>query len=120
MPAGDKQIDIARRERLFSKVKEARELLKQEAENILRMYMETIKMAVAAGDFESALKAQQWLIDHMPNEEAVRMIDISVDKPVLTEGPKGPQIQIGIALGGMNMPKQIESSPVITVVPEED
>lgn len=106
-----------RKEHLFSKVKEARELLKQEAETILRGYMTTIQMAVAAGDFEAALKAQQWLIDHLPGDEGVRLLDVSVDKVVQSDGPKGPQIQISVALGGLSKPQSQIQDTVIDITP---
>jgi hypothetical protein len=124
MPTGSQTASIARRERLFSKVKEARELLKQEAETILRSYMQTIQMAVAAGQYEAALKAQQWLIEHFPEDEGVKMIDISVDRPKQVEGQSGPAIQIGIALGGMVQPKRLEvptiEAEVIQNEPDRD
>lgn len=117
MPVGSQTVNLHRRERLFSKVKEARELLKQEAETILRAYMKTIQMAIAAGQYEPALKAQQWLIDHLPNEDGQRLLDVSVDKiPVETEN-KGPQIQISVALGGLPKPQSQLPSPVIDITP---
>lgn len=117
MPTGDQTTQLHRKERLFSKVKEARELLKQEAESILRGYMTTIQLAVAAGDFESALKAQQWLIDHLPAEDGQRLLDISVDKVAQVEGPKGPQIQISVALGGLPKPQPQLQEPAIDITP---
>lgn len=113
---------LARHQRahgLFSRVKEARELLKAEAENILKMYMQVIHEARLKGDMETAAKALQWLIEHMPaDDEALRMIDISIDKPVQIEAKAGPTIQIGIALGGMSKPKALPE--VIEVKPEDD
>jgi hypothetical protein len=114
MPTGENQKAVARRNALFSRVKEARELLKQEAESILKMYMQTIQDARAAHDYETAAKALQWLIEHFPEDEGVRILDASVDKTKVEEGPKGPQIQIGIALGGITPQRQIEA-PVIDV-----
>lgn len=102
-----------RKQRLFSKVHEARELLKAEALDIYEGYKRMIVLAIAHKDFETADKAYRFLIEHIPAEDGVRMIDISVDKPVQVEGQKGPQIQIGIALGGLpSSPKLIETAPI--------
>lgn len=122
MPTGSQQLQVHRRNHLFSKVKEARELLKAEAENILKMYMQVIQEARAKGDLETAQKALQWLIEHLPEDEGVRMVDISVDKPKEIEGNLGPSIQIGIALGGMNAPPPLPqaTTTVIDVTPEHD
>lgn len=86
----------------FSKVKEAREVLKERAREILDNYLATIQDARLAGDFETASKGFQWLMEHMPEEEGSRMVDISIDKPKQVEGSKaGPIVQIGFKLGGM-------------------
>lgn len=102
---------------LFSRVKEAREVLKAEAEAILGMYMENIRKAIAKGDHETAGKDMRWLLEHMPEEDGVKMVDASIDKPKSGDGQIGPSIQIGIALGGMTRPKELQAA-VIDVVPE--
>ena len=87
----------------FSKVRVARELLREKADELLKQYMLVVDEARASGDYETAAKALQWLIDHMPEEDGVRIIDQSVDKkqePVQQQ-QTGPQIRIGIAVGGL-------------------
>ena len=102
--------------RAFSSVRKAREALKERAFELLDGYIAVIKQAAASGDYETATKGYQYLLEHMPEEDGQRMIEISVDKPVQVEAPKGPTIQIGFQLGGVNEPKQIEA-PAIEVVP---
>lgn len=87
----------------FSKVAIARQLLKEKAEDILKQYLLVVDEARASGDYETAAKSLQWLIEHMPNEEGERMIEVSVDKKIEEKqtGPVGPAIQIGIAVGGL-------------------
>lgn len=83
----------------FSKVKEAREALKQRALEVLEQYMAIIAQATAAQDYESAYKAAQWLLEHMPREDGLAIIDHSAAKvPESSKGPIRPTIQIGIAL----------------------
>ena len=73
------------------------------------MYMENAKKAQDAGDYETAAKQLQWLLEHMPSDEGVKVIDQSVDKKVIAEGPKntGPMIQIGIQMGGTKKPAEL-------------
>ena len=91
----------------FPAVRKAREALKEQALEILDEYRSAIKMAIASGKYEEGLKAYQWLLDHIPNDKGTRIFDASSDKAVQSDGPKGPLIQIGFALGGVEPPRQI-------------
>lgn len=105
---------MAAKRELFTKVKFAREKLKAQAEELLDEYIDTIRKARAAGQYEAALDATKWLLEHMPAEDGERMIDVSVDKPTQVAVQAGPSISIGFALGGVPQPKQIEA-PAIDV-----
>lgn len=99
--------------RFFPKVKEAREALQAKALEVHEYYMTIIQLAIQKGDLETALKAVQWLHEHMPRGAGDTMVDISVDKPKQIEaGPRGPQVNIGFALGGIKEPKAL---PTVTV-----
>jgi hypothetical protein len=90
----------------FSSVRKARQALQGQAQELLEEYKAAIKMAVASGKYEEALKAYQWLLDHVPGEDGERMFEPSVDKVTVVEGPRGPTVQIvGIQLGGVGSPK---------------
>lgn len=102
----------------FPKVKEAREALRAKALELYELQVAIIREALVTGKVDVAAAANQWLIEHMPEEEGVRMIDASIDKPKQIEGQAGPQINIGFALGGMNAPKELPSVNVIDVTPE--
>jgi hypothetical protein len=97
-------MSLSSHKQLFSKVRIARELLKEKSEEILKQYLQVVDEARAAGDYETAAKALQWLIDHMPaDDEGGRLVEQSVDKKqVVEKGPTGPAIQIGIQVGGTN------------------
>lgn len=100
---------------VFTKVRIARELLKQKAEEIFLEYMNVISCARDAGDYETAAKHLQWLIDHMPSDdEGGRMIEQSVDKKqeVIDRGPIGPNIQIGIKVGGSGDDRKLSAATV--------
>lgn len=87
---------------LFSKVKVAREILRERADELINEYLDVAKQAKVAGDYESAYKALQWIIDHIPADtEGNRIVDSSVDKTPAQVGPSQPKIQIGIQLGGV-------------------
>lgn len=105
-----KDIEIGGRH--FSKVKKAREVLKAHAEEIYTEYRQAIRFAVAAGEYEAALKGYQHLMDHMPKEEEDTLLDPSIDKKAVDSGNSGPVIQIGVSLGGVT-PKQKQLEPVI-------
>src|SRR3990167_9225146 len=95
----------------FPSVRKAREALKEKAFELQELYILIIRQAAAAGDFETAAKSLQWLLDHTPDEEGQRLIEPSVDKPSHTEQRTGPSISIGhITLGGL--PKAPEPIPV--------
>lgn len=104
----------------FPAVKEAREALKEKALEHYDLQLKLIMEAVNRGDIESALKANQWLLEHMPSEDGVRLIDPSAAKPKEIESThKGPAIQIGIQLGGINAPKSLPPVSVIDVDTDE-
>lgn len=102
----------------FPRVKEAREALKEKALQLFQTQLLIIEAALNAGDFETAANANQWLIDHTPDEDGTRMIDISVDKPKQVERAL-PSIQIGFQLGGMSQPKQLPEVSVVDVTPKD-
>ena len=101
----------------FSSVKKARQALQGHALELYQDFRTMIKQAAAAGKWEEALKAQQWLLDHVPGEDGERIFEASSDKPAQVEAKQGPQINIGFALGGLetkSMPKVIEGEKVET------
>lgn len=92
-------------------VRKAREALRDKALELLEEYRAMIKAAAASGKYEEALKAQQWLLDHVPaDEEGQRVFGPSIDKTQQIEGPKGPVVQLGIGfnLGGLSAPPDIK------------
>lgn len=99
----------------FSKVKEAREALKDKALELFEQYQSLIRDAIAAQDFETASKGLQFLMEHMPkDEDGVALLEPSVDKtPSQNKGNSGPTIKIGVMLGGV--PKTPELPPAIDV-----
>lgn len=100
-----------KQQNFFSRVRIARELLKEKSEEILREYLDVVQQAKIAGDYETAAKSLQWLLDHMPaDEEGERMVEVSVDKKqeAVQRGPTGPSIQIGIQVGGSGKPQLVK------------
>lgn len=95
-------MSLVKQKSFFTKVAVARQLLREKSEDILNEYLDVITKAKEARDFETAAKALQWLLEHMPaDENQERIVDISVDKKVQEiKGPTGPGIQIGIMVGG--------------------
>ena len=104
----EKEMTINASRTIFSRVKIARELLRERAEEILDNYLDTVQKAKDAGDFETAAKSLQWLMDHMPAEDdGTRVVETSVDKQQqIVQQDTSPRIQIGISVGG-SAPKQI-------------
>jgi hypothetical protein len=105
----------------FSSVKKARQALKDRAHETYEKLVKIIDMATAAGDFETAAKYAWMLLEHTPKDEGETVIDTSAAKaPAQIEsGPRGPIIQIGVKVGGVNeAPKQLPEAVVIDVKPE--
>lgn len=111
--------DIPRRN-YFPKVKEAREALKAKALELYELQEKAIRAALEAGEYEVAIKAIQWLQEHLPADDGVTAIDSSIDTPKPAEkGSATPTIQIGFQLGGIPMgqpqlpaPTQLDSPSV--------
>ena len=98
---------------ISASVRKAKEALKAQAYEIYEEYRATIREARVAGKYEEALNAYKWLIDHIPSEEGERLIEGSSDKVQQIEsGNKGPVINIGIKLGGIQQPKTIEGTVI--------
>jgi len=108
--------------RHFSSVKRAREALRQKAEAVLEKYMAAIDMAAASGKYEEALKAYQWLLDHVPAEDGERIFDGSSDKVTVVDNtPRGPLVQlVGIRLGGVGNKKELPEADIIEVDAEDE
>ena len=99
-------------------VKKARQRLMERADEIIEKYLKMIDMAIAAGDFETANKGFQFLVEHMPKEDGESIITESAAKPRQVEvGHKGPVIQIGLQVGGINEPKALPEPITIDVEP---
>lgn len=105
----------------FGKVKQARAALKERANEILDQYLDVIREARAAGDLELAAESLRYLMDHMPDEDGETMIGGSVDRKqqITEQASTGPNIKIGIALGGIDHSQQ-RALPAISVVKDED
>lgn len=103
--------------KFFSKVYQAREALRDKADKILEEYLDVAVQAKEAGDYETAMKTLQWLLEHMPADEGGKaLVDTSIDKQkqIDKSGPTGPAIQIGIAIGGVG--KAQKALPSVEVV----
>lgn len=89
--------------RLFGSVQVARDLLREKAAEILKLYLENAQKAQDAGDYEVANKSLQWLLEHIPADETgERVVATSVDKQIVNVSDNSkPTIQIGIQLGGV-------------------
>jgi hypothetical protein len=103
----------------FPRVREAREYLLDKAVELMELHHKLIIQAAEAGEYEAALKATEWAIDHTPaDEDGVRMIEGSIDKVKEDRNKYLPTIQIGLKIGGMPEPKALPE-PVIDVQSEE-
>lgn len=103
----------------FPSVKKARAALMAKGLEIVEKYLWMIDMATAGGDYETANKAFQFLIEHMPKEDGETIIAESAAKPKMVEsGPRGPFIQIGVKVGGTEH-KALPDPVTIDVIPNE-
>ena len=103
----------------LSSVRKAREVLKEQAHEILQEFRATIKEARASGKYEEALGAYKWLLEHTPGDDGERLLEMTVDKVKEKEDkPTGPLIQlVGISLGGIKTleAKATQSLPDIII-----
>lgn len=103
----------------LSKVRAAREILRERAMELIESYIALAAEAKAAGKWEVAEEALWKLIDHIPKEDAVGIIDSASSKVQEVSGSRQPTIQIGIALGGVGQSKELPPIKVIDVDPNE-
>lgn len=100
---------------LKDSVRLAREKLQQRALGIVEDFQATIEEARERGQYEFALKAQQWLIEHIADEDGLRIVDPSVDRMKVEEKQSMiPRFQIGIALGGVT-PQLPAAPPTVSI-----
>ncbi len=101
----------------FPKVREARELLREKALDLVNKQIDMIDQAAKEGKVDVALEANQWLLEHTPaGDDGERVIDASAAKPKELEGRQGPMIQIGIALDAKPKelaPHVIDLDPIV-------
>lgn len=99
----DTQLKSQAKRVFSSRVQEAREALRDRAMDILDAMLAVTVEARANKDYEVAAETLKWLYEHLPSDaEGNRVIDSSAAKVKEIEAPKGPQIAIGIQLGGMS------------------
>ena len=98
----------------FPRVAEARAALRAKALELHNLHLEIIQAAIDKGDLETAAGEVRWLTEHMPKgDNNERMIDESAAKPKQIEAPRGPQVNIGFALGGFREKPTL--SPAVTI-----
>lgn len=104
--------------RVFSsRVQEAREALRDRAMDIFEAMLAVTVEARANKNYEVAAETLKWLYEHMPADaEGNRVIDSSAAKAKEIETNKGPQIAIGIQLGGMGT-RELPAAKIIDITP---
>lgn len=113
-----KELDATGIKGPLSKVRAARQVLKERALDLLNKYEAIIDKAVEAGQLDIAAEHIQWLIEHTGNEDGERIIDPSASKVKEVDSNRGPTIQIGIALSGP-APKQLGPIVEAEVIPND-
>lgn len=107
----------------FGKAAAIREMIRDHAQKIVEEYLDVAAKAKDAGDYETAQKALQWLMEHMPaDEDGKTIVDVSVDKQKQIAAPQqtGPAIQIGIQVGGIGVTAQKALPQVTAEIIEAD
>ena len=94
----------------FPRIREARELLLAQAEELIKLKLKIAKEALDARNYDAANDAVNFLLLHMPSVEGKTVIDQDIDKPKLDTKTSIPVINIGVALGGINKPKELPIS----------
>lgn len=97
-----------RKLRHFSKVREARDAIRDEAVNLLTIYKKNVEAALQAGDYKTVQDSIEWLFLHMPpDEDGNKVVDQDLDKPKADSGKSGPTINLGFAIGGLGVQKEL-------------
>lgn len=108
----------------FSSVRKARAALKERAHELITLYIDGMKKALDAGDYETFQKGMAHIVARIPEEEGERIFDIDVDKISQDTKHVGPGIQIGVMIGGLGTAAALPEAQVIDVtaktIPEPD
>lgn len=104
----------------FPKVREAREALLAYAEELIELKKKIILEAIAAGEYETADNAVNFLLSHMHAHEGKTVLSTDIDKNKGESGPKGPVINIGFALGGVPQTKGLPIEVTALSLPEAE
>lgn len=121
IPLGKTPDPATPRRKVFPKIAEVREMLKERAAELLNLQRRIVYEALANQDYETANDANQFLLLHLPaGEDGVRLLDPDIDKPTDKGQLHAPQISIGFAIGGLNQTQSLPPAPVgvIDVTPE--
>ena len=98
------------------RVREAREAMRAAATEFVELYKENAKAAMLAGDHDVTRQSVEWFLEHMPpDDEGMRVIEQSIDKPKTSEAKAGPSISIGFAIGGLGVQKALPPLPEPTI-----
>ena len=101
-----------------SSVKKARQRLQERSDEIINKWLKALDMMIAAEAWDPVNDGFRFLVEHMPKEDGVGIIDESAAKPKMVErGPGGPVIQIGVKVGGVST-QALPEAVVIDVNPE--
>lgn len=110
----------------FSSVRKARAALKERANELITLYIDGMKKALDAGDFETFQKGMANIVAHIPPDDdeggtgqTVFAADVDKKQVQIDTGHKGPMIQIGVSIGGIAAPKQLPEAEVIEIKPDD-
>jgi hypothetical protein len=80
-------------------IREAREELQQRAGKYIAIHLEAAEQALASGDYDTARKAAEYILDRLSARDESGRIERIIDKE--DDQRQLPEIKIGIALGGL-------------------
>ncbi len=103
----------------LSKVRAAREVLRERAVELIEAYISLAAEARAAGQFDVSSEILWKLIDHIPKDELQGIIDSPSSKPPELTQSTQPLIQIGIALDSNHKPKALSAVNIIDLETDE-
>jgi len=92
-------------EAIKSMIEDAKETLASHAPDYVQIHKDATQQALADKDYSTAARAAEWALENITHQ-GVSVIEAKDTRP------QAPKVMVGINIGGLTMPQQIEAESI--------